>query len=87
MAVTTSSATGVDTPQATPKRVEVLVGVRVAAVTIGGWHTLAADEDAVVWAFGKCLALGLDDPNPENPQFVKTPTPVHTLRVRALKSP
>ena len=44
---------GVNTPQATPKRVEALVGVhpaRVAAVAIGRWHTLAADEDGVVWA-------------------------------------
>ena len=78
---------GVHTPQAMPKRVEALAGARVAAVAISAFHTLAADEDGVMWAFGKRLALGLDDPNPEDPQFVMTPTPVPTLRVRALKSP
>ena len=70
---------GIDTPQATPKRVEALVRVRVAAVAIGGCHTLAADEDGVVWAIGERLALGLDEPNPENPQFVELPTPIPTL--------
>ena len=78
---------GVNTLQATPKRVEALVGARVAAVAIGRWHSLAADEDGVVWAFGNRLALGLDDPNPENPRFVETPSPIPTLRVRALRSP
>ena len=78
---------GVSTPQATPKQVEALVGARVEAVAIGGYHTLAADEHGVVWAFGRRLAFGLDDPNPENPQSVETPTPIPTLRVRALKFP
>jgi len=71
---------GVDTPQATPKRVEGLVGVRVAAVAFGACHTLAADEDGVVWAFGRRSALGLDDPNPAP---VMTPTLIPTVRVRA----
>ena len=35
---------GVDTSQATPKRVDALVGARAAAVAIGAHHTLAADE-------------------------------------------
>ena len=78
---------GVNTPQVTPKRVEALVGVRVAAVAIGAMHTLVADEDGVVWAFGQPLALGLDDPNPDDDDDVKTPTPIPTLRVRVLKSP
>jgi len=39
---------GVDTPQSTPRRVEALSRARVAAVAIGGYHTLAVDEDAVV---------------------------------------
>ena len=78
---------GVNTPQATPKRVEALVGARVAVVAMGDYHTLAADEDGVVWAFGKRPALGLDDPNPDDEWDVKTPTRIPTLRVRALKSP
>jgi len=78
---------GVGTPQATPKRVEALVGTRIAAVAIGSRHTLAADEHGIVWAFGRRLALGLDTPNPEDPHGVKMPTPIPTLRVRVLKSP
>jgi len=79
---------GVDTPQATPKRVDALVGVRVAAVAIGGCHTLAADEDGVVWAFGEEHgALGLDAPEREDDDVVLTPAPIPKLRVRALKSP
>jgi len=74
---------GVNTSQATPKRVEAPVGARVAAVAMGEEHILAADEDGVVWAFGKRPALGLDDPNPENLQFVETPA----ASVRALKFP
>ena len=78
---------GLNTQQVTPKRVEALVGVRVAAVAINRYHTLAADEDGVVWAFGRRRALGLDAPSPEEAGFVKTPTPIPTLRVRALKAP
>ena len=78
---------GVNIPQATPKRVDALVGKRVAAVAIGTYHTLAADEDGVVWAFGERDALGLGDPDPEEVDYVKTPTPIPTLRIRALKSP
>jgi len=72
---------GVDTPQATPKRVEGVGGARIAAVAIGGYHTLAADEDGVVCAFGQSLALGFDDLD------VWTPTPIPALRVRVRKSP
>jgi len=75
---------GVNTPQATPKRVEGLGGARVAVVAIGEKHTLAADEDGVVWAFGERQALGLGGLNPAP---VQTPTPIPSLRVRALKSP
>jgi len=78
---------GVDTPQDTPKRVEGVGGARIAAVAIGGYHTLAVDEDGVVWAFGRRSGLGLYDPNPEDDAFVKTPTSIPTLRVRARKSP
>ena len=78
---------GVDTPQATPRWVDALGGVRVAAVAINVSHTLAADEDGVVWAFGRRSPLGMDNPN-ISPVF-KTPTsiPSTLLRVRALKSP
>ena len=76
---------GVNTlQQGTPKRVEALVGTRIAAVAIGEYHTLASDEDGVVWAFGEPLGLGLGGPEH---LYVKTPTPIPTLRVRALKSP
>jgi len=78
---------GVDTPQATPKRVEALVGVRVAAVAIGGDHTLAAAEDGVVRAFGQSSGLVPDRHRDEGFGLtpVVTPTPIPTLRVRALK--
>ena len=66
---------GVDTPQATSKRVEGLGGARIASVAIGGYHTLAADEDGVVLAFGWSSALGLDDQDA-----------MSTLRVRVRKS-
>ena len=79
---------GVNTPQDTPKRVEGLVRTRVAAAVIGGWHTLAADEDGVVWGFGqRNRALGLDDGTITIYSPVEMPTPIPTLRVRALKSP
>ena len=79
---------GVNEPQATPKRVEGLGGAKVAAVALSGFHTLAVDEDGVVWAFGMRSSLGLDDPNldPEDAHFVKTPTRIPTLRVRARTS-
>jgi len=78
---------GDNEPQATPKRVEGLFGARVAAVAISGYHTLAVDEDGVVWAFGVRSGLGLDNPSPEDVRFVTTPTLNPTLRVRARKSP
>ena len=76
---------GVETPQDTPKRVEGLVGARVAAVTIGAWHMLAVDEDGVVWGFGNGRALGVE--LTAGVAFVMTPTSIPTLRVRVLKSP
>ena len=76
---------GVKTPQATPKRVEALGGARIAAVTIGGYHTLAVDEDGVVWGFGNGRALGVE--LTAGVAFVTTPTSIPTLRVRALTSP
>ena len=78
---------GVDEPQATPKRVEGLGEARIAAVSMCRFSSLVADEDGVVWAFGPGSGLSLDDPNPDHVEFVKTPTPIPTLQVRALKSP
>jgi len=74
-------------PQATPTQVAGLSGVGVAAVAICGTHTLVADADGVVWAFGEPSALGLGAPGPEDSADVRTPTAVPTLRVRVLNSP
>jgi len=71
----------------TPKRVAGLSGVEVAAVAIGSNHTLAADADGVVWAFGRRLLLGLDVLGSADDIAVLTPTPIPTLRVRVLNSP
>ena len=77
----------VNTPQATPKRVEALVGVRAAAVAICGSHTIVAVEDGVVWAFGRRRALGLGASIWNGFNQLMTPTPIPDLRVRALRSP
>jgi len=73
------------THQLTPSRVEGLSGVKVAAAATCGTHTLVADEDGVVWAFGDRTALGLNDGEDED--FVGYLFLVPTLRVRAHKSP
>jgi len=76
--------------QDTPRRVEGLGGARIAAVAICGWHTLAADGDGVVWAFGVFSThfVDLNHGYPSGDHIVVTaPTPIPTLRVRALKSP
>jgi len=79
---------GDDSAQRTPKRVEGLDGVKVAAAAVCYTHTLVADEDGVVWAFGLRLALGFDgDPDVASPAGVWNPTPIPTLRVCARKSP
>jgi len=78
---------GHEGPQAMPKRVEGLSGAEVAAVAIGWTHTLAADADGVVWAFGRRQALGLGAPGPEAGADVPTPTPIPTPRVRVINSP
>ena len=78
---------GVSTPQVTPKRVEALVGTKVSAVAIGGYHTLVADGDGVVWAFGSRVGTGTDASISEQAHCVDTPTPIPTLRVRSHKSP
>ena len=78
---------GHEGPQETPKRVEGLSGVEIAAVAMGRRHMLAADVDGVVRAFGRRRALGLGASGPEDDAAVPTPTPVPTLRVRVLNSP
>jgi len=82
---------GVTYPQSTPKRVDVLSWARVAAVAIGSCHTLAADEDGRVWAFGQRSGLGLDfNPDgwiPQQLPFMTWPTPISKVRVPARKSP
>jgi len=67
----------------TPKRVEGLNGIKVATAATSYTHTLVADEDGVVWAFGERMASGFGHPDTAPWQ----PTPIPTLRVRALKSP
>jgi len=73
--------------QVTPTRVAGLSGVEVAAVAIGCKHTLAADVDGVVWAFGRRSGLGLGTSFTVSSVPVQTPTPIPTLRVRVLNSP
>jgi len=74
--------------QGTPKRVKGLSGVKVTAAAICGSHTLVADEDGLVWAFGKRSCLGLGDPDEDVAQGpVLEPARIPTLRVRASKSP
>jgi len=70
-----------------PTQVDGLRGVEVAAVAINGTHTLAADTDGVVWAFGRRSNLGLSASAPQDSAVVLTPTPIPTLRVRVLNSP
>jgi len=75
--------------ESTPKRVE---GLRAATVTVSAisesHHTLVADADGGVWAFGGGMALGLGTPGAVQPQdYVLQPSPIHTLRVRASESP
>jgi len=72
--------------QDTPKRVEGLSGVKVAAAVICDSHTLAADEDGIVWAFGNGWAFfGLRD-RVEACHVLK-PTLIPAFRVRVRKSP
>jgi len=77
-----------DEPDETPKRVEGLNGVKVAAAAMCSTHTLVADEDGVVWAFGEPPDEGgvVWADMPEESQAWH-PTPISTLRVRVRKSP
>jgi len=82
--------------QLTPKRVEALSRIKVAAAAISDSHCLVAGEDSVVWAFGQYAALGLceadapprdsedEDSEDEDEGWVVEPTPIPNLRVRTL---
>ena len=86
----------VDAPQPTPKRVEALSRVKVAAAAVGDRHTLVAGEDGVVWGFGERVTLGLgevdappgdsegEDSEDEDEGWVVQPTPIPNIRVRTL---
>jgi len=83
-------------PHDYPKRVDGLSGVQVTVAATCRYHTLVADEDGVVWAFGQSLGLGLGYPgdglvDPDDvagdENGVWQPVPIPTLRVRARKSP
>jgi len=76
---------GDEEDQLAPKRVEGLNGVRVAATATCQTHTLVADEDGVVWAFGKVVGLG--DPDTVPQERILEPIPIPSLRVRTSKSP
>ena len=77
--------------QSTPKRVEGLSGVKVAAAAMCYTHALVADEDGDVWAFGVRSALGLGYPDADANGNVHEDAlelaPILALRVRARKSP
>jgi len=75
---------GVAAHQLTPKRVEALSGVKVAAVAVCGSHTLVAGEDGVMWGFGERAALGLGEADAPPRELVMQPTPIPNLRVRTL---
>jgi len=68
--------------QQTPKRVEALRHVKIAAVAICGTHTLVAGADGVAWAFGEHAALGLGDIDAPRGIIVGQPTPIPNLRLR-----
>ena len=74
----------VATSQPTPKRVEALSRVKVAAAAICGSHTLVAGEDGVIWGFGERAALGLSEADTPLGDNVVHPTPLSNLRVRTL---
>ena len=73
---------GVTTSQLTPKRVEALGHVTVAAAAISGNHTLVADKDGGLWFFGKRSAFGLGDVAAPLAGDMVQPTPIPNLRVR-----
>jgi len=75
---------GVDSAQPTPKRVEALRRVKVAAAAICLSHTLVADEDGVVWGIGKRSDLGFGNADLPHGGIAVQPTLIPNLRVRTL---
>jgi len=75
---------GVAALQFTPKRVEALSGVKVAAAAIRGSHTLVAGADGVVWGCGRRTPLGLGEADAPPGDIVVQPTPIPNLLVRTL---
>ena len=75
---------GVAAPQLTPKRVEALSCVKVAAASMSDAHTLVAGADGVVWGFGERAVLGLGVADAPPRAFVAQPTSIPNLRVRIL---
>jgi len=75
---------GIAAAQLTPKRVEALSGVNVAAAAVCGTHTLLAGEDGVVWGFGRWAAFGLGLADALSGAGGVHPTPIRNLRVRTL---
>ena len=75
---------GVAAPQLTPKRVEALSGVKVAAAAVGFRHTLVAGKNGVVWGFGERAALGLGEADAPPGYNVVQPTLIPNLRVRTV---
>jgi len=69
-----------------PERVEGLSGFSVVAAAICRTHTLVADENGVVYAFGARTGTGLGDPCEEYVKPVVNPTQIPTLRVRTSTS-
>ena len=68
--------------QPTPKRLEALSGVKVAAAAICDSHTLVAREVGAVCGFGQLAALGLGEADAPPGAYVVQPTPIPNLRVR-----
>ena len=73
---------GVAAREPTPKRVEVLHGVKVAGAAVCDTHTLVAGEDGAVWDFGERAVLGLGEADAPPGDFVAQPTLIPNVRVR-----
>jgi len=75
---------GVGSAQQTPKRVEVLSRVKVATAAVSRHHTLAADTDGAVWAFGEPAALRINSADAPLGDRVGQPTLIPNLLWRML---
>jgi len=75
---------GIRSLKLAPTRVEGFGSARIAVLTMCWTHTLAVDEDGVVWAFGARPTLGLGASALDAAAAVLSPTPIPTLRVHVL---